>query len=444
MICTHEIARRVLPGMPRRGLRALAGYCGHATEELRRSAGHVWATALVWRHLSERLADAGIDDVDALADWLTAPAPKPGKRVYAMPREKRLGLPAGPGVYRMLRVGGDVLYVGKATSLRSRVNSYFTKQTKVPDRLLELLSQARDLEVTAVPSVLEAALLETDEIKRHDPPFNQALRVQGRAPWFAGAGLQELSALASPLHGIGPLGSQWSARRFTALAQVVAGGLEPDAQRRAAFAALGRPGMLVRAGRGRAGDIELGDDVLAEGLARFVATLPRPQLDLRAAMAMGAALWRAQLAQGVLPPEPEDEADAGAPVQWSAADVHEHLEEAITMVAFAVRRARWLRLLAESSIAFVDGGVSRRLVVEHGVVVEQADHGPGRVPPLPPGWARRDRERAAAFDLPMFDRLRVLTTELRRIAAAGGEVTIRFGPRRVLLGERLRRVLAWV
>jgi DNA polymerase III subunit epsilon len=47
--CTHDIARRLLPDLPRRSLRALAGYFGRAVGTLRRSADHIEATAFVWR-----------------------------------------------------------------------------------------------------------------------------------------------------------------------------------------------------------------------------------------------------------------------------------------------------------------------------------------------------------------------------------------------------------
>ena len=60
-----------------------------------------------------------------------------------MPREVRLSLPDAPGIYRMLRTDDSVLYVGKAASLHHRVNSYFRKQNGIPERSLEMLSQAR-------------------------------------------------------------------------------------------------------------------------------------------------------------------------------------------------------------------------------------------------------------------------------------------------------------
>ena len=97
------------------------------------------------------------------------------RRIWPMPRDVRLSLPTAPGIYRMLRTDGSVLYIGKAASLHHRVNSYFRKQAGVPERLLEMLSQARAISFDVTPSPLEAALLEPDEIKRHRPPYNVAL-----------------------------------------------------------------------------------------------------------------------------------------------------------------------------------------------------------------------------------------------------------------------------
>ena len=75
----------------------------------------------------------------------------------------------------MLSQSGEVLYVGKATSLRSRVNSYFRGQKgpRPPQR-----DDRASLESDATPCAtpLEAALLESDEIKRLNPPYNVVLK----------------------------------------------------------------------------------------------------------------------------------------------------------------------------------------------------------------------------------------------------------------------------
>ncbi|MCX4243044.1 3'-5' exonuclease [Paraliomyxa miuraensis] len=98
--CTHEIARRLLPGLPRRGLRALAGYFGYGVDELKRSAEHVRATAFVWRHLVGLLhAEQGVSTPEALEQWLSRPPPpREAKRSYPMPRALRLALPDEPGM----------------------------------------------------------------------------------------------------------------------------------------------------------------------------------------------------------------------------------------------------------------------------------------------------------------------------------------------------------
>ena len=186
VICTRDIARRLLPNLPRCSLRGLAGYFGRAVGALRRSADHVEATAFVWQQLVCLLESHGVSTWGALQDWLVAAVKRtrPRRRVWPMPRDVRLSLPSAPGIYRMLRTDGSLLYVGKAASLHHRVNSYFRKQNGVPERLLEMLSQARAISFDVTPSPLEAALLEPDDIKRHRPPYNVALTIRDRALWF--------------------------------------------------------------------------------------------------------------------------------------------------------------------------------------------------------------------------------------------------------------------
>ena len=168
IVCTHDIARRLLPDLPRCSVRALAGYFGRGIGPLRRSADHVDATAFVWQALAGLLQDQGISTWSALHEWLATKrdTSRRARRVWPMPREVRLSLPDAPGINRMLRTSGDVLYVGKAASLHHRVNSHFRKQNGLPERTLEMLSQARGISNDVTPSALEAALCEADEIKR--------------------------------------------------------------------------------------------------------------------------------------------------------------------------------------------------------------------------------------------------------------------------------------
>lgn len=91
-------------------------------------------------------------------------------------------LPARPGVYRMLDAGNEVLYVGKARSLKSRVSSYF-QASNVQPKVQALVARTHHMEVTITNSDTEALLLEFNLIKRHRPRFNVVLRDDKSFPY---------------------------------------------------------------------------------------------------------------------------------------------------------------------------------------------------------------------------------------------------------------------
>ena len=92
-------------------------------------------------------------------------------------------LPNGPGVYRMLDGKGDVLYVGKAKSLRKRLPAY-AKPSGLSARLQRMVALTRGVEVVTTASDVEALLLECNMIKRHRPPFNIVLRDDKSFPYI--------------------------------------------------------------------------------------------------------------------------------------------------------------------------------------------------------------------------------------------------------------------
>jgi excinuclease ABC subunit C len=96
------------------------------------------------------------------------------------------GLPDRPGVYLMKDARGDVLYVGKAQSLRQRVRSYWQKQAPAGEihRIRSVIDRVADVEVTEVDSVSEALLLEANLIKRFKPRFNVRLKDDKSYPYI--------------------------------------------------------------------------------------------------------------------------------------------------------------------------------------------------------------------------------------------------------------------
>lgn len=85
-------------------------------------------------------------------------------------------LPASPGVYKMKNSDGEIIYIGKAKNLRSRVKSYFQKSAELGLKKEQMVSLIEDIEYMEVGSDLEAFMLETNFIKRHRPKYNVLMK----------------------------------------------------------------------------------------------------------------------------------------------------------------------------------------------------------------------------------------------------------------------------
>jgi excinuclease ABC subunit C len=95
------------------------------------------------------------------------------------------GLPAKPGVYLFRDERGDVLYIGKAKTLRPRVRSYFQSGQDGRAQIAYLPERVTDIEVIVTGSEVEALHLEQNLVKRHRPPFNVRLRDDKSFPYIA-------------------------------------------------------------------------------------------------------------------------------------------------------------------------------------------------------------------------------------------------------------------
>ena len=447
LICTHAIAQRLFPGLPRRGIRALAGYLGHDKPELKRAAGHVAATAAIWAGLTEVLEEEhGVGSLAELGEWLErTPVVRGAKREYPIARDKRLSLPRRPGVYRMLDRNQRVLYVGKATSLRQRVNSYFRKGRGASERHLELVTRIWDVEVTPTASPLEAALMETDAIKAHDPPYNIALKEVGREVAFVSPDLRSASGAPSATHCLGPLPGAASAHAVAALVRVLGEGGEEEVLEQA-------QALLIPVERLPPMEIAL------EGFERVRARYGlggRERVSVRSLLGIGARLHvealaaRASAAEG----EPDEESAEGSEEgerdrSWTAEDVEQAVLTGLMLHGRLLRRASWLCQLSEATVAWrpthEEGAGWRCLAVEGGEVAFSRALGEGESPEAPVGGGRSFGERQRRFDVATYDRLRVLTTELRRVLSSGGEASVWLGGRVRVEAAALARLLSWV
>ena len=99
------------------------------------------------------------------------------------PKALIMSLPPKPGIYRMLGAKSEVLYVGKARNLRKRVQSYF-RVSGLAARVMLLMQQAQNIEITVTHTETEALLLENNLIKTLHPRFNILLRDDKSYPYI--------------------------------------------------------------------------------------------------------------------------------------------------------------------------------------------------------------------------------------------------------------------
>lgn len=459
ILCTHHIVQRLYPGLPRKGLRAVLGFFGFSLPDLRRSRHHAAATALIWRHLIPVLkTDQGVETLEDLMGWLAEHKGREnfpgGKREYPMDKKLREGMPDSPGVYRMYRLNGDILYVGKAKSLKQRVNSYFRSRNRGAEHILEMLSQAKDMTYTPTPTALEAAVLESDEIKRLTPPFNRALQRNGREVYYVSPDLLSyVPARPDPEHPLGPLPSpQWVAP-LGPLSLLLT-----NHERRVT-------GKLIQQILGESFAGLPDRKVFRSGLRSFkesCPTLPVRNSALPCLMALGARFWIEKLEEQAAA-KYRIEAESEALIQdepekhttelsrefslWTEERVSRVLRSLVRHGAFHLRRAHWLVRISDSVLVWPDRqdtGIRHTAVVRNGRIDFPDPLQPNEPALMPPSRPAGSAEKQRRSDIATYDRLRVLTTEIRRLIEEGRDVELFLSPAVRLDKRRLAKMLPWV
>jgi excinuclease ABC, C subunit len=99
-------------------------------------------------------------------------------------KDKINTIPLEPGIYKFLDASGTIIYIGKAKSLRKRVQQYFTNANKLNAKTRVLVSKIADIEHTVVESEQDALLLENNLIKQFQPKYNILLKDGKSYPWI--------------------------------------------------------------------------------------------------------------------------------------------------------------------------------------------------------------------------------------------------------------------
>jgi DNA polymerase-3 subunit epsilon len=164
---TVGLARRLVrPEVRDLTLKTLAAHFRSPTPPIHRALDDARATAHVFHGLLERVGNLG---VTALEDLLQLPTAR-GAPHYGKLRLTD-GLPSRPGVYLFRGRNREVLYVGKAANLRSRVRSYFYGDER--RSITELMTQLVEVDHRVCANTLEAELVELRLIDAHLPRYNR-------------------------------------------------------------------------------------------------------------------------------------------------------------------------------------------------------------------------------------------------------------------------------
>lgn len=324
-----------------------------------------------------------------------------------------------------------------------------------------MLTQAANLEVMVTGSALEAALLEADEIKKHSPPYNVALRRREREIVFFSRDLREYSPCSDNSFPVGPMPSKESLAAFAAVGAFLDGQLT-----NANTNEINIPALVLGILPEYAPEIDcflegtgifqqrhnqllkkFAENILSKGLMILGKQLRRQKLE---ELALAEAETGEENGDTSGQIDNNETAETEEERTWTPERVADVMEGIIRYGAHLIRRARWYCLLSESSLAWTTGetaGRQRRLLVfQEGTVIRQENIKPDREIPIPPGYQQPFPARQKNFNVMTYDRLRVLTTELRRLVSdeTDRHVRLRLSPNVVLERQPLLNLLQWV
>jgi DNA polymerase-3 subunit epsilon len=216
IICTVRLARRLIKDeVPNLRLATLARALRARTQPCHRALDDARATVDVFHALLERAGRYGISHLDDLL-WFQSIRGHPSYGKVKLAEQ----LPRARGVYVFRGARDRVLYVGKATDLRTRVRSYFGGDDR--RHIDGLLREVERIDHLCCDTDLEASVIEARLIRAHSPPYNRAQKGR-RARWFLRLTTELFPRLVSSRtpNGLGPLSSAANAAVREAIEEVI-------------------------------------------------------------------------------------------------------------------------------------------------------------------------------------------------------------------------------
>ena len=178
-VCTLKLARKIFPELKSKSLASVTEHLKIKNKDSHRALSDAEATAKILIKFIKKLSkEEGVKTLQHLIEYQSSVIPT--NQLIKLPKgihDALYSLPDSPGVYYFLNKKNEVIYVGKAKSLKDRVRSYFAATaTGKPKRIVK---QAAKIKTEITNSELTALLLEAESIKVINPRHNRQLKKYG-------------------------------------------------------------------------------------------------------------------------------------------------------------------------------------------------------------------------------------------------------------------------
>lgn len=178
-VCTLKLSRKIFPSLKSRSLASVSEHLRIKNKQSHRALSDAETTAKILIKLIKKLSnEKGIETLQQLLEYeSSAAASRTKMRLPKEVNDSLYPLPNAPGVYYFLNKKNEIIYIGKAKSLKDRVRSYFS--STATGKAKKIARQATQIKTEITNSELTALLLEAESIKLIDPKFNKQLKRYG-------------------------------------------------------------------------------------------------------------------------------------------------------------------------------------------------------------------------------------------------------------------------
>jgi DNA polymerase-3 subunit epsilon len=178
-VCTLKLSRKVFPTLKSKSLASVSEHLKIVNKDSHRASSDAEATAKILIKLIKKLSkEKGVNTLQQLLEFETSTVAS--NQLIKLPKDVHdslNSLPDAPGVYYFLNKKNEIIYIGKAKSLKDRVRSYFAATTV--GKAKKIVKQALKIKTEITNSELTALLLEAESIKLINPRHNRQLKKYG-------------------------------------------------------------------------------------------------------------------------------------------------------------------------------------------------------------------------------------------------------------------------